>query len=154
MIIVSIENPNFEALPGLAFGEFPIFPDRTSFQHNALNPSSSKKRSFSRTSFPLVPGYAMTGYCAQGQTFKRAILDLARPPGAAGGTDSDVYVLLSRLKTLDGLVLLRPFAKTVFDFQARADRASMITDLTELSIRTKTACDAGLRLLRKRRRNN
>ena len=68
--------------------------------------------------------------------------------------DSDVYVLLSRLKTLDGLVLLRPFAKTVFDFQARADRASMITDLTELSIRTKTACDAGLRLLRKRRRNN
>ena len=83
----------------------------------------------------------MTGYCAQGQTFKRAILDLARPPGAAGGTDSDVYVLLSRLKTLDGLVLLRPFAKTVLDFQTRADRASMITDLTELSIRTQTACD-------------
>ena len=73
------------------------------------------KRTISRTQFPVLPAYAITGYAAQGGTFDKAIVDLRVPEGKGRGFDNgaDLYVLLSRVKNLKGLLILRPFQSTV-----------------------------------------
>ena len=60
---------------------------------------------FKRTQVPILPGFAMTVHKSQGLTLDRAIVDLE----GSKGTESP-YVMLSRVKSLTGLVILRPFA--------------------------------------------
>ncbi|KAJ3720540.1 hypothetical protein C8R42DRAFT_561204, partial [Lentinula raphanica] len=49
----------------------------------------------------------MTAHKAQGATYEHAILDLE----SCSGTEKP-YVMVSRVKSLDGLVILRPFARS------------------------------------------
>ncbi|KAJ7597824.1 hypothetical protein C8J56DRAFT_720921, partial [Mycena floridula] len=46
----------------------------------------------------------MTTYKAQGLTFKKVIVDLASCRGSEAP-----YVMVSRVKSLEGLIVLRPF---------------------------------------------
>lgn len=55
---------------------------------------------------PLMLAWAVTIHKAQGKTFDRAAIDVGRA-FAAG----QVYVALSRLRTLDGMILSRPLKK-------------------------------------------
>jgi hypothetical protein len=116
MLIVKIENPRFPQFDGLQPGEFPIFPSKTnSFSYNDYVPGKTKKQKIctvTRKQFPVLPAYALTGYTAQGATFSRAILDITPPSKGCGKTNpADTYVLLSRMKTLAGILILRPFPK-------------------------------------------
>ncbi len=58
--------------------------------------------------------YALTDYKCQGKTYCNAIIDLRAPPGAQTDPHSP-YVLLSRLKSMDGLLILRSFDLDVFN---------------------------------------
>ena len=125
VIIVNVPNPKFLKFEGLRestvidkhgkktlYREFPIFPSpQTPFTYNTRSDGKQVEVTINRIQFPLVPGYAITGYCAQGQTYERAIIDIRLPEGDHTGPNNpaDLYVLLSRMKTLKGLLILRPF---------------------------------------------
>lgn len=59
------------------------------------------------TQLPLMLAWAVTIHKSQGKTFDRAVID-AGSAFAAG----QVYVALSRLRTLDGMTLARPLKKS------------------------------------------
>lgn len=57
-----------------------------------------------RTQLPMLPSFAMTSYRSQGATMKEVKVDLQ-----SCANIQDAYVMLSRVKTLAGLVILRVF---------------------------------------------
>ena len=58
------------------------------------------------TQFPLKPAWAITIHKSQGLTFDRAIID-----ARAAFADGQVYVALSRCRTLEGMVLSTPLER-------------------------------------------
>ena len=79
----------------------PIFPEWTSFYWYRAN---GHRVSVSRTQLPLLPSYAYTDYKSQGRSLAEAIVD----PESASSLQG-VYVMLSRVRSLTGLAVLRPF---------------------------------------------
>ncbi len=58
-------------------------------------------------------------------TYPNAIIDLAEPP--SGSTDSNSnYVIVSRLKSSAGLLILRPFQSHVFDMPIPLDLSAQL----------------------------
>ncbi len=57
-----------------------------------------------RSQLPLLPSFAMTSYRSQGATMSQVKVDLQ-----SSASIQDAYVMLSRVKTLDGLIILRGF---------------------------------------------
>ena len=57
--------------------------------------------------YPIRLAWAITIHKSQGQTFDKVIIDMSRGPFAAG----QLYVAMSRCKTLDGVELIRPILK-------------------------------------------
>ena len=121
MIIVKIQNPKFKKFNCLGDGEYPIFPmaNYKSFEFIQYIWFAYSKTSMmiQRSQFPLILGYAITGYKAQGATFERAMLDLKTPEGKGVGpinpADLDAYVPLSRMKTRSGLSLLIKYSPSI-----------------------------------------
>ncbi|PIL26216.1 hypothetical protein GSI_11971 [Ganoderma sinense ZZ0214-1] len=83
----------------------PIFPESVSFKVQINVNGKALRRSISRTQLPILPAYAYTDYKSQGKSLTRAIVDLDSAMSLQG-----VYVMLSRVKTLDGLLILRGFS--------------------------------------------
>ncbi|KAF5311183.1 hypothetical protein D9611_012999 [Ephemerocybe angulata] len=90
--------------PGLDPGIVPIFPTSVSIAFNVRIGDTTAK-SFSRLQVPLIPAYSYTDYKSQGRTLTHAIIDIASSQGQG------VYVMLSRVKTLRGLLILRWFSQ-------------------------------------------
>lgn len=88
--------------PGLEQGVVPIFPSLISVKHT-VQAQGLLAKSFQRRQIPITPAYSYTDYKSQGRTLNRAIVDLTSARGQG------VYVMLSRVKTLSGLLILRWF---------------------------------------------
>lgn len=73
------------------------------------------------TQYPLRLGWAITIHKSQGQTFNRAFIDITRSPWENG----QLYVALSRCRTLDGLSLSRKIEKK--DIKSDRNIISFIT---------------------------
>ena len=82
----------------------PIFPESSTFYCKLKCSGSQGKSSISRLQLPLLPAYAYTDYKSQGRTLDTAIVD-----PASASTLQGAYVMLSRVRSLNGLCILRPF---------------------------------------------
>lgn len=71
-----------------------------------IHPHSKRKCKIKRTQIPILPAFAMTAHKAQGQTMTNVVVDLE----SCKGTEAP-YVMISRVKSLDGLLILRPFKR-------------------------------------------
>lgn len=88
--------------------ELPIFPYTTSVTAEATVDGKKLRKTFSRKQFHLCLAFALTDYKVQGKSYERAIVDLVKPRHGRNNINS-LYVMLSRVKTLDGLRILRKF---------------------------------------------
>ena len=73
---------------------------------NLLN-GTKPQTNFHRIQFPLDPYFAITSYKIQSKTKTHLIIDLCSPNRAI--YNNDAYVKLGRVKTLEGLKILRDF---------------------------------------------
>lgn len=81
---------------------------------------------------PLAPAFAFINYKCQGQTFQKAIVDLGE-----GVTSIRVYVMLSRVRRLEELLILRPFKESILDMLPFVRSSS---DLTSAHEKLSIAC--------------
>ncbi|KAF5338632.1 hypothetical protein D9611_012774 [Ephemerocybe angulata] len=91
--------------PGVQPGIVPIFPTNTYIPYT-VRLGRTVAKSFSRRQIPLIPAYSYTDYKSQGRTLQRVVVDLTSSQGQG------VYVMLSRVTSLKGLLVLRWFPQT------------------------------------------
>lgn len=106
--------------PGCPPGVFPIFPIEETLSVDVPMPDRTvQKMRVKRKQLPVTGADCRTDYKAQGNTFTHAIVDLAEITASAGP-----YVMLSRLTTHAGLLILRDFPsqnlKKPFDKKLKA----------------------------------
>lgn len=90
----------------------PIVPQRSDYQRNGCSKS--------RTQIPVCLAYAVTIHKSQGQTLQRAVVDVGEKP--MKGSTGLAFVAISRLKSLDGLLLVqRPKARYTAMIQKQKD---------------------------------
>ncbi|KAI1784627.1 P-loop containing nucleoside triphosphate hydrolase protein [Ganoderma leucocontextum] len=88
----------------LTDNEFPILEDTVDLMFT--HPHSQKRITIKCTQLPIQPAFALTAHKSQGQTFDRVVVDLESCPGT-----EPPYVMLSRVTSLNGVIILRPFSK-------------------------------------------
>ena len=93
-------------IPGLTLDVVPLFPVSVRIEYKFAGSTGLAAKGFSRKQVPIVPAYAYTDFKSQGRTLDVAIVDLASARGQG------VYVMLSRVKAISGLVILRWFPPT------------------------------------------
>lgn len=127
--VIHAEDTSSEPLPDLpphhvvALAE----PVKITFE----NKYTFKKCSISRTQLPILPAYAFTAHKSQGQTYEKVIVDLNSCRGSAAP-----YVMLSRVKSLDGLCILRDFEKSKICCHMSEDCRKEMKRLDCLSLHT------------------
>ena len=90
---------------GLEVDVAPIFPKASkSFPTTLMVNGVAETRRVSRRQVPIIPAYSYTDYKSQGRSLECAIVDLESAQSLQG-----VYVMLSRVKSLSGLAVLRSF---------------------------------------------
>lgn len=82
----------------------PVSWERYNYSFDPENKTIEREQVGEFTQFPLRLAWAVTIHKSQGQTYKRAVIDL----GARAFSPGQTYVALSRLTSLDGLYLTRP----------------------------------------------
>ncbi|KAG1743058.1 hypothetical protein EDB19DRAFT_583046 [Suillus lakei] len=86
-----------------------------------------------------MPGFAMSTHKAQGQTLQRVIIDLE----GCAGTEAP-YVMLSRVTSLEGRLILRPFNQK--KISCRRSEDSCIEDKRQQILALQTIADTGERM--------
>jgi hypothetical protein len=116
-IIVELDDVTAKPLRGLQPNNIPIFPQPGDFPITLKRQNRNgkvKQISVSRTHFPIVPRFSVTGHKSQGLTLEKAIIDLVPNPKFNGAQEvSFSYVPLSRVRRLEDLTILREFPASV-----------------------------------------
>lgn len=88
--------PHLERFQSVVLADTVEFMLRHPFDHSSLK--------VKRTQICLQPGFAMTVHKSQGLSTRTAVVDLE----GCRGTEAP-YVILSRVKSLEGLIIMQPF---------------------------------------------
>ena len=110
VMYLQLANSDRQIHARLPTGVFPLQPVQRMWQWSG---SGSK---VSRTGFTQAPDYARTGFMMQGETLLPEIAergDIFSVPSMIEILTT--YIILSRVKTADGFLLLRPFRPTSSD---------------------------------------
>ncbi|KAL9934843.1 hypothetical protein V8E36_006618 [Tilletia maclaganii] len=131
---VEVDFPTFTSVEQTEFpNRVTVIPMKSTVQYQI--PTSFKTFSATRWQIPLVPAFAYTCHNSQGRTLNRATVDLA---SAGDGADRTAlaYVMLFRIRSLEGLTILRPFPFTVISTHASQQVRDELKRQDELSART------------------
>ncbi len=134
-VIVRFEDARIPKLVGLNHGEVPIFPIKSTFQYKF--PGAKKSVSISRYQLPLVTAYSYTTYKAQGKTLDAMITDLL-PMSGVPVDPSFAYVALSRVRSLNDLVILREFPLEVLQAKQSSDLIAQNRKFHQMDVETFT----------------
>ena len=94
----------------LGRGVYPMLPTKVKW---ILNAKTEAK--IDRTGYSLLPDFAWTAFMAQGMTLKALSADCGDVLDVPGLSEqTEIYTILSRLKTKEGLLLLRAFSHELF----------------------------------------
>ena len=125
-IIVELKDIDMRPLDGLPEKHVPISVKKGSFQ---VKMSGKKKKiNVNRSHFPMVPLFSCTAHKSQGQTLKKAVMDLVPSKGGNVTGIEFVYVPLSRVRRLQDLTILREFDPSVLRKKVNADCAAMMAE--------------------------
>ena len=103
--VIEVRDSNETTMPHLQHHEVPVLRDAVDMTFKDRHKSGGSV-TIRRTQVPLVPAFAMTAHRAQGQTLSNVIVDLQ----SCRGSESP-YVMLSRVTSLKGLLILRTFER-------------------------------------------
>ena len=85
-----------------------LFVLRPTTEYFSMTATDRKALQIRRIQFSIVAASARIVYNAQGESFHATVADLAIPPGMSAGVHwLACYVMLSRARSLDGLLILR-----------------------------------------------
>ncbi|KAJ7186904.1 hypothetical protein C8R46DRAFT_1206898 [Mycena filopes] len=132
-------------MPGLEDDVVPLFPQSVRVEYKMRTGDGTVvTRAFMRKQIPIIPAYAYTDFKSQGRTLQYVIVDLAT------ARSQGVYVMLSRVKSLNGLAILRWFPATkVFQRTSQELRAEL-SRISTMDAVTKARYDKGEFELRSR----
>ena len=103
-----------EPLPGLDRNHGVALQDETEMMF--IHPYSKKKCKIKRTQLPIQPAFSVTAHKSQGLSLDNVVVDLQ----SCSGSESP-YVMISRVKSLDGLMVLRPFHRSKISCNLQQD---------------------------------
>ena len=76
-----------------------------------------------------MPRYSCTAHKSQGQTLKKAVVDLVPAHGSTKNIGKEfAYVPLSRVRRLQDLTILRPFDPSILNAKINEGCAAMMED--------------------------
>lgn len=92
-----------------------------------------------RTQLPLIPAFALTTHKCQGQTLRRAVIDLDVPSSQKKKEVAHAYVPLSRCATMQQIGIIRDFPISAIQVKPSRAQKHELERLDELNqITTKT----------------
>ncbi len=121
----------------------PIFPVTSTFRWTFARKTQTTPAQFitvRRTQLPLLPAYVYTDYKGQGRSLDVAIVD---PDSAL--TLQGVYVMLSRVRTMNGLAILRPFRRSKIEARLSQQLRDEFNRLEEQDKKTRLAYETDRR---------
>ena len=110
IIYLRFKGATWQVHPGLEPGVFPLKAVTRDWELNR-----ETKTKISRKGFTLVPNFACTGFMMQGKTLEAELADCGGVTSLPGLTEMITnYVILSRVRRADTLLLMRAFSPNLF----------------------------------------
>ena len=113
-LYLRVEGASWVIHSRLGPGVFPLFPVTRTWELNAATGAKIRRKGFT-----FLPDYASTAFMIQGATLPAGLADCGDVLDTIGSSEAmTAYVILSRLTSASGLLLLRAFSPELFGLGA------------------------------------